>query len=48
MGDVTNLSKNYSMKGIYMTFVGLGLDFNSSLVNKITEVRGANYFTVKR
>eukprot|EP01084_Bolivina_argentea_P264798 448679_1 len=33
-------------KRIYSTFVGVGLDFNSDLIQEITKVRGANYFSV--
>ncbi len=32
--------------GIYSTFVGVGIDFNTRLVNAITDVRGANYYAV--
>ncbi|MDY6777103.1 MAG: VWA domain-containing protein, partial [Candidatus Nanohaloarchaea archaeon] len=32
--------------GIYTTFVGIGVDFNTKLVDAITSVRGANYFSV--
>ena len=31
---------------IYTTFVGIGVDFNSQLVQKITQTRGANYLAV--
>jgi len=33
-------------KGIYTTFIGIGVDFNSELVEGITKVRGANYYSV--
>ena len=32
--------------GIHTTFVGIGLDFNTGLVDAITKVRGANYYSV--
>lgn len=32
--------------GIHTTFVGVGVDFNSRLVESITSVRGANYYAV--
>lgn len=32
--------------GIHSTFVGMGVDFNSELVNTITKVKGANYYSV--
>jgi len=31
---------------IYMTFIGVGVDFNTTLIDSITKVRGANYYSV--
>ena len=31
---------------IYTTFIGMGVDFNTQLVEKILNVKGANYFSV--
>ncbi len=31
---------------IYSTFIGIGVDFNSDLIDSITKVRGANYYSV--
>ncbi len=31
---------------IYTTFIGIGVDFNSQLINEITKVKGANYYSV--
>jgi Ca-activated chloride channel family protein len=31
---------------IYSTFIGVGVDFNSGLVEGLTKTRGANYYTV--
>jgi Ca-activated chloride channel family protein len=31
---------------IYTTFIGIGVDFNSQLVEGITKVKGANYYSV--
>ena len=33
-------------KDIYTTFIGVGLDFNSEVVKNITDVKGANYYSV--
>ena len=33
-------------KGIYTSFIGVGVDFNSEVVKNITDVRGANYYSV--
>lgn len=35
-----------SMDRIYTTFVGVGVDFNTELVEALTKIRGANYFSV--
>lgn len=32
--------------GVYSTFVGVGVDYNSRLVDTITDVEGANYYSV--
>ena len=31
---------------IYTTFIGVGVDFNTQLIKRITKVKGANYYTV--
>jgi len=33
-------------RGIYTTFIGIGVDFNSELVEGITKIKGANYYSV--
>ena len=32
--------------GIYTTFIGIGVDFNTALVEAITKIKGANYYSV--
>ena len=32
--------------GIYTTFIGVGVDFNTELIQTISDVRGANYYSV--
>ena len=32
--------------GIYTTFIGVGVDFNTKLIEEITDVKGANYYSV--
>jgi Ca-activated chloride channel family protein len=39
--------KNSDDHKIFMTFIGMGVDFNSELVEAITHVRGANYYTIQ-
>jgi Ca-activated chloride channel family protein len=31
---------------IYTTFIGIGVDFNSQLIEQITRIKGANYYSV--
>lgn len=33
-------------KGIYTSFIGVGVDFNSELIETISNVKGANYYSV--
>ncbi len=33
-------------QGIYTTFIGIGVDFNTALVEGITKIKGANYYSV--
>lgn len=35
-----------ALNNIYTTFIGVGIDFNSELIESITKVRGANYYSV--
>ena len=48
-GPLMKLVKKYAEKKgqkIYTTFIGVGLDFNTDLVGKISKVRGCNYMSV--
>ncbi len=31
---------------IYTTFIGIGVDFNTELINELTKIKGANYYSV--
>jgi Ca-activated chloride channel family protein len=33
-------------EGVYSSFVGVGVDFNSGVIEAVTSTRGANYYTV--
>jgi len=35
-------------QGLYVSFVGIGMDFNSELADTVTKHRGANYFCITR
>lgn len=40
------MTKANADRGIYTTFVGIGVDFNTQLTEAITKIRGANYYAV--
>lgn len=42
---VKNFRENADL-GIYTTFMGIGVDFNTELVENMTNIRGANYYSV--
>jgi Ca-activated chloride channel family protein len=35
-----------AVDGLHTTFVGVGVDFNAELVDELTSIRGANYYSV--
>ena len=41
-----SITRKNSNAGIFFTFMGIGLDFNTELVEAITKIRGANYFSI--
>ncbi len=40
------MTKINAANKIYTTFIGVGVDFNTQLIDSITKVRGANYYSV--
>ncbi len=44
--DLLLMLESNAAKGIYTTFIGIGVDFNTELVENITKVKGANYYSV--
>ena len=44
-GLLSYVKKNSEDK-IYTTFIGVGVDFNTELIEKISDVKGANYYSV--
>ena len=41
-----NFQASLKSSNIFTTFIGVGVDFNTDLVTKLTKVRGSNYFAV--
>jgi Ca-activated chloride channel family protein len=44
--DLLGMMQRNAENGIYMTFIGIGVDFNTEIIEAITKVRGANYYSV--
>jgi Ca-activated chloride channel family protein len=40
------MTREMAEKNLFLTFIGMGIDFNSQLVESISKVRGANYYSV--
>ncbi|MFZ5949207.1 MAG: hypothetical protein ACOYXC_00760, partial [Candidatus Rifleibacteriota bacterium] len=40
------ITRDMARRGIYTTFIGIGLDFNTQLIESITKIKGANYYSV--
>ena len=45
-GDLASLTERYAREGIHCTFLGVGVDFQTELVERLTRVRGANYYAI--
>lgn len=44
--DLSQILKGNAEHRIYTTFIGIGVDFNTDLIDQITKIRGANYYSV--
>ena len=44
--DLSHILKDNAARKIYTTFIGIGVDFNTELINSITKIQGANYYSV--
>jgi Ca-activated chloride channel homolog len=44
--SLKNLSNQASIDKIYTTYIGIGLDFDTKLVEQLTKIPGSNYFSV--
>ena len=45
-GELTKYVKENADKGIYTSFVGVGVDFNTEVIECLSDVKGANYYSV--
>ncbi len=44
--SLLGITKNNSENKLYSTIIGIGVDFNTELIEIITKIRGANYYSV--
>lgn len=44
--SLIGMVENNADDGIYTTFIGVGVDFNTQLIQTISDVKGANYYSV--
>ena len=44
--DLAKLAEDNAQASVFTSFIGIGVDFNTELVQAITRTRGANYFSV--
>jgi Ca-activated chloride channel homolog len=44
--DLLSITKENASNGIFSTFIGVGVDFNSQLIEHISKIKGANYYSV--
>ena len=44
--ELVDMIKRNAEKKIYTTFIGIGVDFNTELIELFSQVRGANYYSV--
>ena len=45
-GELTKFVKENAEKQIYTTFIGVGVDFNTAVIETLSDVKGANYYSV--
>ena len=44
--ELLGMTESNAKKNIYTTFIGIGVDFNTELIEHITKIRGSNYYSV--
>ncbi len=44
--SLLELAQTYAAERVYTTFIGVGIDFQTELVEHITKIRGANYYAI--
>ena len=44
--ELLGMTESNAKKNIYTTFIGIGVDFNTELIDHITKIQGSNYYSV--
>jgi Ca-activated chloride channel family protein len=44
--SLLGMTQTNAEQDVYTTFIGIGVDFNTELIEHITKIRGANYYSV--
>ncbi len=44
--EMLKIFRENAAHGIYITFIGIGVDFNTELVESMTKIQGANYYSI--
>jgi Ca-activated chloride channel homolog len=44
--SLMGITQDNAANKLYSTFIGIGVDFNTDLIDSITKIRGANYYSV--
>ncbi len=45
-GGLLGMTKGNAKNKVHTTFIGIGVDFNTELIEHITKIRGSNYYSV--
>jgi Ca-activated chloride channel family protein len=45
-GELLEMTEDNADDKLYTTFIGIGVDFNTEIIEYITKIRGANYYSV--
>jgi len=44
--ELSDITEKNAENNIYTTFIGVGVDFNTDLIESLTKIKGANYYSV--
>lgn len=44
--SLVGMARENAEEGLHTTFIGVGVDFNTALIEHLTKIRGANYYSI--